>query len=142
MIQEPTAAIHRRQPSPTGWNHRIRKTLPQSGNVKGTPLLFRSCKQRSVSMMILTCGGIIVAVLFYGTSLLSLSSQTTKTLTVPDAIVIGSGLAGMAAALSILDRGGSVILMEKEQRLGGNSNKATRQALELMLAVTTRIKTH
>lgn len=43
----------------------------------------------------------------------------------PDAIVIGSGLAGMAATLNILDRGGRVILLEKEHLLGGNSNKAS-----------------
>ena len=43
----------------------------------------------------------------------------------PDAIVIGSGLAGMAAALNILDRGGRVVMIEKEHLLGGNSNKAS-----------------
>jgi flavocytochrome c len=42
-----------------------------------------------------------------------------------DAIVVGSGLAGMAATLNILDRGGFVILIEKEPLLGGNSNKAS-----------------
>jgi len=45
--------------------------------------------------------------------------------TTPDAIVIGSGLAGMAATLNILDRGGKVILLEKEHLLGGNSGKAS-----------------
>lgn len=43
----------------------------------------------------------------------------------PDAIIIGTGLAGLAAALNILDRGGSVLLIEKEPLLGGNSNKAS-----------------
>jgi flavocytochrome c len=43
----------------------------------------------------------------------------------PDAVIIGSGLAGLAAALNILDRGGTVVLLEKEHRLGGNSNKAS-----------------
>ncbi|KAL3937146.1 MAG: hypothetical protein SGBAC_007684 [Bacillariaceae sp.] len=43
----------------------------------------------------------------------------------PDAVVVGSGLAGMAAALNILDRGGTVIMVEKEHLLGGNSNKAS-----------------
>ncbi|KAL3943627.1 MAG: hypothetical protein SGBAC_002295 [Bacillariaceae sp.] len=42
-----------------------------------------------------------------------------------DAIVVGSGLAGMTATLRILDRGGSVIMIEKEAVLGGNSNKAS-----------------
>jgi flavocytochrome c len=45
--------------------------------------------------------------------------------TVPDAIVVGSGLAGLAASLNILDRGGRVVLIEKEHMLGGNSNKAS-----------------
>jgi len=43
----------------------------------------------------------------------------------PDAIVVGTGLAGLAASLHILDRGGSVLIIEKEHRLGGNSNKAS-----------------
>ena len=43
----------------------------------------------------------------------------------PDAIVVGSGLAGLSATLNILDRGGKVIVVEKEHRLGGNSNKAS-----------------
>jgi len=43
----------------------------------------------------------------------------------PDAIVIGTGLAGLSATLNILDRGGRVVLIEKEHRLGGNSNKAS-----------------
>ncbi|KAG7344180.1 flavocytochrome c [Nitzschia inconspicua] len=42
-----------------------------------------------------------------------------------DAIVVGSGLAGLTAALTILDRGGTVIVFEKEPILGGNSNKAS-----------------
>ena len=43
----------------------------------------------------------------------------------PDAIVVGTGLAGLSATLNILDRGGKVILIEKEHRMGGNSNKAS-----------------
>jgi len=43
----------------------------------------------------------------------------------PDAIVVGSGLAGLAATLNILDRGGKVVVIEKEHLLGGNSNKAS-----------------
>lgn len=43
----------------------------------------------------------------------------------PDAVVVGSGLAGLAAALNILDRGGRVVVVEKEHRMGGNSNKAS-----------------
>lgn len=43
----------------------------------------------------------------------------------PDVIVVGSGLAGLAAALNVLDRGGRVVIVEKEHLLGGNSNKAS-----------------
>jgi flavocytochrome c len=43
----------------------------------------------------------------------------------PDAIIVGTGLAGLSAALNILDRGGKVVLIEKEHILGGNSNKAS-----------------
>jgi len=43
----------------------------------------------------------------------------------PDAIVVGTGLAGLTAALNILDRGGKVVIVEKEHRMGGNSNKAS-----------------
>jgi flavocytochrome c len=53
------------------------------------------------------------------------TTATTSTTSRVDAIVVGSGLAGMAAALTILDRGGSVILLEKEPWLGGNSKKAS-----------------
>jgi flavocytochrome c len=42
-----------------------------------------------------------------------------------DAIVVGSGLAGLATALNLLDRGGRVIVVEKEHLLGGNSGKAS-----------------
>lgn len=45
--------------------------------------------------------------------------------TLPDAIIVGSGLAGLSAALNILDRGGTVVILEKEHLLGGNSNKAS-----------------
>ena len=40
-------------------------------------------------------------------------------------IVIGSGLAGLSAALTILESGGNVILIEKASNLGGNSSKAS-----------------
>jgi succinate dehydrogenase/fumarate reductase flavoprotein subunit len=42
-----------------------------------------------------------------------------------DAVVIGSGLAGLTAALNILDRGGKVVILEKEAKPGGNSIKAS-----------------
>jgi FAD-dependent fumarate reductase len=42
-----------------------------------------------------------------------------------DCIVVGSGLAGLTAAIICLDRGGKVLLLEKEAKLGGNSIKAS-----------------
>ncbi|KAL3937929.1 MAG: hypothetical protein SGARI_001940, partial [Bacillariaceae sp.] len=44
---------------------------------------------------------------------------------VVDAVVIGSGLAGLTAALQILEEGGKVTIIEKEPKLGGNSIKAS-----------------
>ena len=41
------------------------------------------------------------------------------------AIVIGSGLAGLSTAITILENGGNVILVEKQSSLGGNSSKAS-----------------
>eukprot|EP01125_Pyxidicula_operculata_P001058 TRINITY_DN1093_c2_g1_i1.p1 TRINITY_DN1093_c2_g1~~TRINITY_DN1093_c2_g1_i1.p1 ORF type:complete len:1151 (-),score=306.48 TRINITY_DN1093_c2_g1_i1:55-3507(-) len=38
-----------------------------------------------------------------------------------DLVIIGGGLAGMTAALSVLDRGGRVAILEKEAFVGGNS---------------------
>jgi len=40
-------------------------------------------------------------------------------------IVIGGGLAGLSAAHTVLERGGSVVLLDKMAFLGGNSTKAT-----------------
>jgi len=42
-----------------------------------------------------------------------------------DAVVVGTGLAGLTVALRLLDRGATVALIEKEPSLGGNSNKAS-----------------
>lgn len=51
--------------------------------------------------------------------------ETVSANTEPDAVVVGTGLAGLSASLNILDRGGRVFLIEKEHLLGGNSNKAS-----------------
>merc|ERR1719272_2450913 len=40
-------------------------------------------------------------------------------------IVVGSGLAGMSAANSLLENGGRVVLLDKSSFCGGNSTKAT-----------------
>lgn len=55
----------------------------------------------------------------------SIGALATHAEELPDAIIVGSGLAGLAAALNILDRGGNVLILEKEHLLGGNSNKAS-----------------
>lgn len=40
-------------------------------------------------------------------------------------VVIGAGLAGLSATLTLLDRGAQVVLVEKEKFMGGNSAKAS-----------------
>ena len=42
-----------------------------------------------------------------------------------DVVVVGGGLAGLTAALTVLDRGGKVTLVEKEGYIGGNSQWAS-----------------
>jgi flavocytochrome c len=59
------------------------------------------------------------------TSKSSIKATTNVAKPQPDAIVVGSGLAGMATTLNILDRGGRVVIIEKEHVLGGNSGKAS-----------------
>jgi succinate dehydrogenase/fumarate reductase flavoprotein subunit len=44
---------------------------------------------------------------------------------IPDAVVVGTGVAGMTAALRLLDRGAKVVVLDKERQLGGNSAKAS-----------------
>jgi len=62
-----------------------------------------------------------------------------------DAVIVGGGLAGMAAAMSLLDRGGSVVMIEKQPYLGGNSGKASsginaalETSVESLVADTTK----
>lgn len=43
----------------------------------------------------------------------------------PTAIIVGGGLAGLSAAHTVLQGGGSVLLIDKSAFLGGNSTKAT-----------------
>lgn len=56
---------------------------------------------------------------------MSSPSSTAAENKVTDCIVVGSGLAGLTTALTCLDRGGKVLLLEKEPCLGGNSVKAS-----------------
>ena len=49
---------------------------------------------------------------------------------IPRVLVIGGGIAGLSAAESLADMGLEVILVEKEQRLGGLLNKINRLAPE------------
>ncbi|KAJ7242180.1 Flavocytochrome c [Mycena haematopus] len=45
--------------------------------------------------------------------------------TIPRTIVVGGGLAGLSTAHTVLERGGSVLLLDKKPSLGGNSVKAS-----------------
>lgn len=58
------------------------------------------------------------------TAMLTLAQQQND-LPPYEAVVIGSGLAGLAASWHILNQGGRVLLLDKEHLLGGNSNKAS-----------------
>jgi heterodisulfide reductase subunit A len=51
---------------------------------------------------------------------LSVPIQRAKVSVVPKALVIGGGMAGMHAALSLADQDFQTVLMEKSDRLGGN----------------------
>ena len=42
-----------------------------------------------------------------------------------DVIVIGAGLSGLTAAISLVDRGATVIIVEKNAFMGGNSAYAS-----------------
>ncbi|GMI06458.1 hypothetical protein TrVE_jg1428 [Triparma verrucosa] len=55
----------------------------------------------------------------------TLSASSAQPAPEPDCIVVGTGLAGLSAALTVLDNGGTVTLVEKEARMGGNSAKAS-----------------
>ena len=45
--------------------------------------------------------------------------------TQPNAIIIGSGLSGLSAALTLVDRGAKVVIIEKQPFMGGNSAYAS-----------------
>ena len=43
----------------------------------------------------------------------------------PRVIVVGGGLSGLSACHTVLERGANVLLVDKNNFLGGNSTKAT-----------------
>ena len=53
------------------------------------------------------------------------TTPSAPSVTGPDVVVIGTGVAGMTTALRLLDRGARVILLDKETKVGGNSAKAS-----------------
>lgn len=62
-----------------------------------------------------------------------------------DVVIVGGGLAGMVAAMIMLDRGASVAMVEKQAYLGGNSGKASsginaalETSVESLIADTTK----
>jgi flavocytochrome c len=74
------------------------------------------------------------------------SSAALGTVSAPaEVIVIGGGLAGMAATLTLLDRGARVVMVDKQPFLGGNSGKASsginaalNTSVESLVADTTK----
>lgn len=52
-------------------------------------------------------------------------SILTDMILIPDVVIVGGGLAGMVVAITVLDRGGTVVMLEKQPHLGGNSAKAS-----------------
>jgi heterodisulfide reductase subunit A len=78
---------------------------------------------------------------------LSVPIQRSKVTVVPKALVIGGGMAGMHAALSLADQDFQTVLLEKSDRLGGNGWKvnttdrglAVRPYLESVIA---RVEKH
>lgn len=40
-------------------------------------------------------------------------------------LIVGGGLAGLSAAHTVLERGGNVVVLDKNPFFGGNSTKAT-----------------
>jgi heterodisulfide reductase subunit A len=70
-----------------------------------------------------------------------------KTSVIPNALVIGGGIAGMHSALSIADQGYKVYLVEKEGQLGGHLKKifigiGTEKPQELLKETIEKINNH
>lgn len=76
-------------------------------------------------MGVLNGACIAIAVLAVAFITLRLYSSPSLPLQENKVIVIGGGLAGLSAAIEAHKHGASVILIEKEARLGGNSAKAS-----------------
>jgi flavocytochrome c len=55
----------------------------------------------------------------------SISAQNTGGKSQQHVIVVGGGLAGLSACHTVIERGGRVVLIDKNPFLGGNSTKAT-----------------
>ena len=55
----------------------------------------------------------------------------TSTMTNPDVVVVGGGLAGIAAALDCADRGLATVLLERRRRLGGSTYSIARGPIRI-----------
>lgn len=75
------------------------------------PKRFAEHASRSASILVARAGSVVAA----------MPAAAPPSETMFDAVVVGGGLAGLSAALTLLDRGGSVAVVEKMGHLGGNS---------------------
>ncbi|XP_057302875.1 uncharacterized protein LOC130637037 isoform X1 [Hydractinia symbiolongicarpus] len=68
---------------------------------------------------------LIIAVLYWNPFDLPINIMSNQSDNPPAVIVVGSGLAGLSATIEAVRHGAHVTIVEKEERLGGNSAKAT-----------------
>ncbi|RIB26862.1 succinate dehydrogenase/fumarate reductase flavo protein [Gigaspora rosea] len=57
-------------------------------------------------------------------------------------IVVGGGLSGLSAAHTVLERGGNVLVLDKNSFFGGNSTKARLEKFKLDLSLVSRLGGH
>ena len=70
--------------------------------------------------------GLLFSLLLIAPMFAALSQANTPTERQASIVVVGGGLAGLSATIEALRLGASVVLLDKESNMGGNSAKATR----------------